>query len=144
MHKAIAKVAPFFFPQFLDTKDGLQFKKSLIFNQKERAQHLPNIRSHTSNTFRSEEFWTEWDAAMENMEDTEDLEAIPEYMDTAIRPIIAHCKYKNPNSTPTIVYTVANCRQCTNPASFETDRIFITKDKQWLAKTPAETNMISS
>jgi TRAP-type mannitol/chloroaromatic compound transport system substrate-binding protein len=92
VNKGIAKISPFFFPAFFDSKNGKQFKDSLLFNQEERAKHPPDIRSHTSNAFREEEFWNEWDDATSKMRDLEDLDPIPEHMDTTIRPIIARCK----------------------------------------------------
>lgn len=93
VHRAIAKLSPFFFPDFFESKPGQQYKDSLLYNQEERAKHLPDIRTHTSNTYRATKFWGEWDEARKNMAHGGDLDAIPEYMDTAIRPIVAHCKW---------------------------------------------------
>lgn len=91
VHRAIAKISPFFLPEFFDSKHGQKFKDSLLYNHKERAKQLPDVRSHTSNTYRSEKFWKEWNEAASKMAGV-GLNAIPEHMDNAIRPIIAHCK----------------------------------------------------
>lgn len=92
VNKGIAKISPFFFPAFFDSKNGQQFKDSLPFNQEERAKNPPDIRSHTSNAFRPKEFWNVWDDATSKMTHPKDLETMPEHMDTTICPIIAHCK----------------------------------------------------
>jgi hypothetical protein len=56
VHKAIGKIAPFFFTHFLESEEGAPFKDSLMFNQAERAKHFPDIRTHISNKYRSPEF----------------------------------------------------------------------------------------
>jgi hypothetical protein len=89
LHKAIGKLGPFFYPEFLDSKEGEGFKESLLFKQEERAKHLPNIRSSVSNAYRPKEFWKEWEDVKKNMEDLDDT---PTEWDLSIRPIIAHRK----------------------------------------------------
>jgi len=93
LHKAIAKMAPFFHQEFFDYKNGHQYKDSLLFNQEERAKHLPKIRSHLSNTFRPKECWYEFDDGCRKMKHNEDLDVFPEDWDITIRPIIAHRKF---------------------------------------------------
>ena len=92
VHKAVAKISPFFDPEFLDSEHGKQFKDSFMLNQDERAKHPPNIRSHNSNKTRPEQFWQEFDEATQKMKHNDDLDALPFEMDIAIRPIIAHRK----------------------------------------------------
>lgn len=92
LHKAIGKLAPFFYPEFLESKEGEGFKDSLLFKQGERAKHLPDIRSSIGNAHRPKEFWKEWDDVKKNMKDMKDLDETPAQWDTVARPIIAHCK----------------------------------------------------
>jgi len=91
VHKAIAKVAPFFWPQFLWSKDGEPFRNSLMFNQAERAKDFPDIRSHVSNKYRSPEFFKEFEDAMTRVGG--DLADLPPEWDLHMRPIIAHCRF---------------------------------------------------
>ncbi len=93
LHKAVAKISPFFHPEFFTWKDGKPFKDSLLFKQEERSKILPTIRKHTSNKMRPAEFFGELDEAMKDMSDEDDLEALPEKWDIAVRPIIARRKF---------------------------------------------------
>ena len=90
LHKAIGKLSPFFYPEFLDSEEGQAFKESLLFKQEERAKHLPDIRSSVGNAHRPKSFWKEWDEVKKNMKG--DLDETPAQWDVAVRPIIAHCK----------------------------------------------------
>lgn len=92
LHKAIGKLSPFFYPEFLDSKEGEAFKDSLLFKQEERAKHLPHIRSSVGNAHRPKSFWKEWDEVKKNMKDMKDLDDTPAQWDVAVRTIIAHCK----------------------------------------------------
>jgi hypothetical protein len=89
LHKAIGKLSPFFYPEFLDSEQGQAFKESLLFKQEERAKHLPDIRSSVGNAHRPTSFWKEWD---ELKKITKKLDDIPAQWDVTVRPIIAHCK----------------------------------------------------
>jgi hypothetical protein len=95
--KAVAKLTPFFNPEFLDSTHGETFKESLLLKQEERAKHLPDIRSFTGNQLRAKEFWKEWDR-VKKLEAFEDAPEAEEW-DIAIRPIIARRK-----SIPTTHY----------------------------------------
>lgn len=91
VHKAIAKVAPFFCPEFLDSDDGKPFRDSLMFNQAERAKNFPDIRSHVSNKYRSPEFFKEFEDEMTRARGI--LADLPPEWDLHMRPIIAHRKF---------------------------------------------------
>jgi hypothetical protein len=91
VHKAIAKIAPFFFTQFLESEDGKPFKTSLMFNQTERAKNFPDIRSHVSNKYRGSEFFKEFEDEMRRVQG--ELNDLPPEWDLHIRPIIAHRKF---------------------------------------------------
>jgi hypothetical protein len=92
LHKALAKISPFFFSDFLDTERGKIYKNSMMFNQEERAKNPPDIRTHTSNSFRPQDFWTEFDESADKIDSDYQDARITEY-DIAIRPIIAYCKF---------------------------------------------------
>lgn len=87
LHKAIAKLTPFFHPEFFASKDGEAFKDSLLFKQEERAGAAADTRSHHSVKMRPAEFFDELDAAFATADGIEDL---PEEWDVIIRPTIAH------------------------------------------------------
>ncbi len=55
--KAVARISPFFYPEFLESEDGLDFKDSLLFKQEERAAVIPDIRTLVVNGMRSQSFW---------------------------------------------------------------------------------------
>jgi len=90
LHKAIGKLSPFFYPEFLESKEGEEFKDSHLFQQEERAKHLPDIRSSVSNAYRPKAFWREWEKVKKSVKE---LEELPIEWDVATRPIIAHCKF---------------------------------------------------
>lgn len=90
VHKAIAKIAPFFYSPFLESEEGAPFKNSLMFNQAERAKNFPDIRSHVSNKYRSPDFFKSFEDEMRRVND--ELNDLPPEWDLAIRPIIAHRK----------------------------------------------------
>jgi hypothetical protein len=85
--KAVAFLAPFFFPGFLESEKGANFKDSLLLNQEERAKVLPDIRSHHSNATRPQEFWNDWQAIKKTLKSIDDM---PLDWEIATRPIIAH------------------------------------------------------
>jgi hypothetical protein len=103
---AFAKICPFFpehkvasISEFLDSEAGADFKDSLLFKPTERAKSLPNRRSHTSNPYRPEEFWADWESKITRVEGRRRNE--PTYLladqyplewDVIIRPILAQCK----------------------------------------------------
>lgn len=90
LHKAVAKMTPFFHQEFFSSKYGEEFRDSLIFKQEERAKAPQDCRSHLSNKTRPAEFFKEYDEMNEKMKTNED---VPEEWDVATRPIIAHCKF---------------------------------------------------
>ena len=90
VHKAVAKIAPFFYPAFLESEEGAPFKDSLIFNQAERAKNFPDMRSHISNKYRSPEFFKEFEDEMTRVRG--ELNELPAEWDLHARPIIAHRK----------------------------------------------------
>jgi hypothetical protein len=71
--KAAGKLAPFFHSEFLNSKEGEDYRKSLLFRQDERAKGIRNIRSSTGNAHRPKAFWREWDEININMKDLKDL-----------------------------------------------------------------------
>ncbi|KAL2061188.1 hypothetical protein VTL71DRAFT_7461 [Oculimacula yallundae] len=90
LHRAIAKISPFFHDEFFAAgARGEIYKDSLIFNQEERAKHVPDIRSHVSNKKRKAEFWEEFDREMDETP-TGLVEDLPAERDLAIRGVIAH------------------------------------------------------
>ena len=102
VHKAVAKIAAFFYAPFLESDDGEPFRESLMFNQAERAKNVPDIRSYISNKYRSPEFFTEFDKETSAMQELDDL---PLEWDVHIRPIIAHRKSSvNGLRSPTKIY----------------------------------------
>lgn len=91
VYKAVAKIMPFFSSDFLESEEGQIFKDSLLFNQAERAKHLPDVRTSTGNMRRPKEFWSELDSI--KPDDTESfLDDAPPEWDIVIRPIIARRK----------------------------------------------------
>jgi hypothetical protein len=115
LQKALALIYPFFYPQFLKSNRGQQFKDSLLFNQEERAKHAPDRRSHVSNKYVPKEFWDEFDGHTKSCDKDGDdvLDVFPMEWDKTIRPIIAHRMSHPPNQA-----TSAKHPQCTNLASF--------------------------
>ncbi|KAL3426787.1 hypothetical protein PVAG01_00296 [Phlyctema vagabunda] len=86
VNEAVAKLLPFFYPQFFESRQGAKFKDSLIFNQVERAKHYPTMRSGVGNQTQPKEFWTEWDRIKKEIKNLDD---IPVERDEVTRPIIA-------------------------------------------------------
>ncbi|KAF1942292.1 hypothetical protein EJ02DRAFT_179480 [Clathrospora elynae] len=65
--KAYTAIAIFFDTEdFLASKMGRPFKKSMLLNQKERFNHVPDRRTHLSNTNMPKEFWDDWDEPLKN------------------------------------------------------------------------------
>jgi len=93
LHKAVALISPFFFPDFLESEKGQTFKDSLLFNHAERAKNPPNCRSNVSNKYLPKDFFDELDAHGKRTKPEEDiLDTIPMDWDRTVRPIIAHRK----------------------------------------------------
>lgn len=89
MRQADAMMA-IFFPwtnDFFESGDGLMLKNHLIVDQLERAKHLPDRRTSTSNKCMPKQFWNEWDRIRK------EAEVFPEDWDKAIRPILAHRQF---------------------------------------------------
>ena len=90
IRKAASTVGLFFPLGFYEFEAGLEFKESLLVNQKERAKNLPDRRTQMSNDRMPAEMWKEWDALPRNGHIKDDL---PVEWDNVMRPIVAHCKF---------------------------------------------------
>lgn len=93
--QAYAGISLFFQSDFLTSELGKEFQGSLLFDQSERAKHLPDRRTHCSNKTMPDAFWADWDDTVEKYKKSRglDMEGIfPFEWDKAIRPIIAHRK----------------------------------------------------
>ncbi|KAF2180722.1 hypothetical protein K469DRAFT_692577 [Zopfia rhizophila CBS 207.26] len=90
--EAFAAVALFFDTDaFLESEHGQMFKDSMLFNQAERAKHLPDRRTHMSNKTIPKEFWSEWDHILRSndREAGDHIEDIyPKEWGKAIRPLV--------------------------------------------------------
>src|SRR5689334_12690343 len=62
VHKSVAKITPYFHPEFFTSEVGEKYKDSLLFNQEERAKTFLHSRTHYSNKTRDKKFWREMDA----------------------------------------------------------------------------------
>lgn len=91
LRKSYAKITPYFHPEFFTSKYGEAYKGSLLFKQEERAKNFVPSRSHYGNENRGKEFWKHLDDC--KMKDEDDLEALPEEWDVAVRPIIAQRRF---------------------------------------------------
>ena len=96
MRQAFAMMAMFFpwASDFFESEAGLGFKDHLIVNQGERAKHLPDRRTSTSNKCMPKQFWQEWDMIRKEAED------FPSEWDKTIRPILAHRQFSSPTPFP--------------------------------------------
>lgn len=96
--KAVEKLSPFFLPSFKKSKEGREFKDSMLLNQEERAKQFSVWRCSRSNTEQPKKFWSEWDRICKPGMGLDDL---PVEWDKTIRPIIAKCELNNtPFTTP--------------------------------------------
>ncbi|MCJ1399001.1 hypothetical protein MMC11_002203 [Xylographa trunciseda] len=87
MRNAYIMMSLFFSTGFIESKDGLQHKDSLLFNQSERMRRLPpDRRAHHGNICMPKQLWEEWDTFHKGT----DIHRYPFEWDLAIRPIIAH------------------------------------------------------
>lgn len=91
VHRAVAKIMPFFHSMFLDSPEGGSFKGSLIFDQAQRAKRFPDVRSHVSNKYRNPSFFKELDDTLTAADG--DAKELPLEWDTCTRPAIAHRKF---------------------------------------------------
>ncbi|UKZ52655.1 hypothetical protein TrVGV298_006436 [Trichoderma virens] len=73
--------------EFLKFEPLEQFRKSLLFDPRERNKTRPDRRTRTSFKFRDVKFWTEWNAVREQKQHFSDI--FPFDWSVAIRPIIA-------------------------------------------------------
>lgn len=90
VHRAVAKMMPFFYATFLESTEGKDFKESLVFDQVVRAKNLPDARSHVSNKYREPSFFKEFDDKMTAADG--DVGELPLEWDICTRPVIAHRK----------------------------------------------------
>ena len=93
--QAYAGISLFFQSDFLTSEWGKEFENSLLFDQGDRAKHLPDRRTYNSNTTMPDEFWAERDGLLKKYENNEadSNDMYPFEWDKAIRPIIAHCEW---------------------------------------------------
>lgn len=93
--QAYAGISLFFQSDFLTSEWGKEFENSLLFDQGERAKHLPDRRTYNSNTTMPDGFWAEWDGLLKKYKNREadSNDIYPFEWDRAIRPIIAHCEW---------------------------------------------------
>lgn len=86
LHRAVAKLTPFFLPEFLESDAGAPFKDSLIFNQIERARQGRIGRAHHSNKEKPASFFQ----GVDDADIANGPESYPPEWDRTCRPIIAH------------------------------------------------------
>lgn len=103
---AFAKVCPYFpnqkvasISKFLETEEGKLFKDSALFKE-ERANAIPDKRSHTSNCYMPKDFFNEWDGRLKVVGNSgrDDVpifapDKYPTEWDVGIRPILAKCEF---------------------------------------------------
>lgn len=87
--KALAKIYPFFNPEFLNSEEGKAFKNSLMFDQEKRAKSYPDIRTDTSTIHQPKELYADLEKYRRQMKFTDDYASFPLEWDMTIRPIIA-------------------------------------------------------
>ncbi|KAI1206620.1 uncharacterized protein F4807DRAFT_463565 [Annulohypoxylon truncatum] len=76
---------------FFDSKEGSEFKDSLLFKPHERAKTLPDCRTRASFKYRPKSFWKEWEEVLKDAKENKKFFAdiYPMKWSVAIRPIIA-------------------------------------------------------
>lgn len=75
--------------EYLDSKEGSQFKTSEIFDPVARSRKLPDRRSRTSQSRKPASFFKE----LEELDECESMiDSYPMDWSKAVRPIIAKCK----------------------------------------------------
>jgi hypothetical protein len=80
---------------FLESEAGAPFKGSQLFRTAERAEKLPETRSHASSNNRPHEFWSEWDRRLKPLERQQGGREVltvtdyPKQWQAALRPILA-------------------------------------------------------
>jgi len=101
--EAYAAIALFFDTEaFLASDEGKEFKDSKLFDQAERARHVPDRRTHMSNKTMPKDFWNEWDALLKSNRRApggiiDDI--YPAEWRKAIRPVVIRRK------SPTLTYS---------------------------------------
>lgn len=90
--RAYAAIAVFFEGDaFLASEHGEAWRNTKLLDQKERAKHLPDRRTHMSNKSMPKEFWKDWDELLkENKRDSGDsvIDIYPMEWRKALRPVI--------------------------------------------------------
>ena len=96
--RAYASIAVFFEGDaFLASEFGEPWRETKLLDQKERAKHVPDRRTHMSNKSMPREFWKGWDDLLrQNKRGEGDVvdDIFPLEWRKAIRPIVV--KRKNP------------------------------------------------
>ena len=90
LRTACIMISLFFPTTFFESEGGKEFKHSLLINQVERAQKLPDRRRDEGNRCTPKEFWTEWDDMRKGR--SHHPEGYPLEWNVVLRPILAHCK----------------------------------------------------
>ncbi|KAF5019520.1 hypothetical protein F66182_8462 [Fusarium sp. NRRL 66182] len=77
--------------QFLSSKQCDEFRKSVLFDPKERSKTRPDRRTRTSYKFRDKKFWKEWEAFYKDPKRSRYYaDVYPLEWSRVVRPIIAH------------------------------------------------------
>ncbi|OTA94692.1 hypothetical protein M434DRAFT_394488 [Hypoxylon sp. CO27-5] len=76
---------------FFNSKEGSEYKDTLLLKPHERAKTLPDCRMRTSFKYRPKEFWKEWDTFIKESQQNHIYyaDAYPMKWNVAIRPILA-------------------------------------------------------
>ncbi|KAI1134852.1 hypothetical protein F5Y05DRAFT_192827 [Hypoxylon sp. FL0543] len=76
---------------FFESKEGSEYKDTLLLKPHERAKTLPDCRTRSSFRYRPKEFWKEWEAVLKEAKANSKFYAdvYPIKWNVAIRPMIA-------------------------------------------------------
>ncbi|KAI1456677.1 hypothetical protein F4805DRAFT_467878 [Annulohypoxylon moriforme] len=76
---------------YLNSKEGCEFKDSLLFKPHERAKTLPDCRTRASFKHRPKQFWSEWDSILKDVDENNKYfaDVYPMKWSVAVRPILA-------------------------------------------------------
>lgn len=110
----------FFFQQdnpFFSSEEGLPWKNSALFNQAERAKHVPDVRSSHSNRTRPASQWEEWDKIRQSVMKSGNgallwaSDKYPQEWKYITRPTIAHL-YRHGLLAPRYKPEYSGCAVC--------------------------------
>ena len=110
---AYASIAVFFEGDaFLASEYGEPWRDTKLLDQKERAKHVPDRRTHMSNKTMPKEFWKDWEELLkENKRHSGDVvdDIYPMEWRKALRPIIIKRKHISFLSS---IFHERSCTQC--------------------------------